>query len=300
MSNTSYCATIGFFDGVHRGHQFLIRRLVQMARDSGQQSLVITFDRHPRQVVHSDYVPQLITPLDEKLRLLRATPADRVEVLHFDAAMAGLTARDFMQRVLHEKLGVDTLLIGYDNRFGHNRSEGFDDYVEYGKEIGIKVVKNDAFDIDGMRVSSSLVRKLLMKGDVAAADNCLGHNFSIEGRVEHGFQEGRKLGFPTANIAPQSAEQLLPEQGVYVVRVSVDGGAWQRAVMNVGNNPTFARHRLTLEAHIFDFDGDLYGKTLRTEFLWRLRGERHFASIDELRSQLIADSAEAKRMFDAY
>ena len=134
--NASFAATIGFFDGVHKGHQFLINRLNEMAHRDGLKSMVITFDRHPRQVVHADYVPQLITPLNEKLRLLNLTGADRVEVLHFDKNMAVLSAHDFMLEVLHRQLGVSTLLIGYDNRFGHNRAEGFDDYVRYGKDMG--------------------------------------------------------------------------------------------------------------------------------------------------------------------
>lgn len=290
-------ATIGFFDGVHRGHQFLISRLAAMARERGMESLVITFDRHPRQVVHADYVPQLITPLDEKLRLLAATGADQVATLHFDADMARLSAHDFMLEVLSRRYGVGALLIGYDNRFGHNRAEGFDDYAAYGREMGIEVVSNTPVDVDGMRVSSSLVRRLLGEGDVAEANVCMGHCFAVEGRVEHGYEEGRRLGFPTANIARDCEEQIMPRHGVYVARISVEGGEWRRAMLNVGDNPTFSRQRTTLEAHIIGFDGNIYGRHVRMELLARLRDERRFDSVEQLRLQLQRDR-EATMAFD--
>lgn len=287
------CATIGFFDGVHRGHQFVINRLRSMAGEAGMQSAVITFGRHPRQVVHPDYVPQLITPTPEKLCLLAQTGADRVEVLAFDAAMSQLTAREFMQRVLFERFGVRRLLIGYDNRFGHNRAEGFAEYAAYGREMGIEVIENTPIDVDGMRVSSSLVRRLIAAGDVAEAARCLGREFCMEGRVEHGFQEGRQLGFPTANIAPACSEQIVPKTGVYAVRTSVDGGPWLPAMMNIGTNPTFGRDRVTLEAHIIGFDGDIYGRTVRTKYVCRMRDERRFDSIEQLRRQLETDRETA-------
>lgn len=296
QNNSLYCATIGFFDGVHRGHQFLIERLAHMARAAGMRSMVITFDRHPRQVVHADYVPQLITTLDEKLRLLRATAADRIEVLHFDTGMAALSARQFMQQVLHDRLGVRRLLIGYDNRFGHNRAEGFDDYVAYGREMGIDVVRNTPLDVDGMRVSSSLIRRLLASGDINGANRCLGHAFSLSGTVEHGFQEGRKLGFPTANIRPDSDWQMLPKSGVYAVEASIEGGPMRRAMMNIGTNPTFNRNRTTLEAHIIDFDGDIYNKEIRIQFIGRIRDERRFDNAAELGAQLAKDLEATKKL----
>ena len=285
-----YCATIGFFDGVHRGHQFLISKLTEMAHASGRKSMVITFDRHPRQVVQTDYVPRLITSLDEKLRLLAATDADRVETLHFDAAMAALPARLFMQNVLHDRLGVSLLMTGYDNRFGHNRSEGFEEYVRFGREMGMEVVQAPPLDVSGMRVSSSLVRRLIAeKGDVANANLCLGHPFAIEGRVVEGFQEGRKIGFPTANIQPAEPCQLVPRMGLYAARVSIEGGEWHKALLNVGNNPTFCRDHVSLEAHILDFEADIYGKTIRVETDRWMREERRFNSIDDLRRQLEKD-----------
>ena len=284
-----YCATIGFFDGVHRGHQFMIDSLTTMAHAQGRQSLVITFDRHPRQVVHADYVPQLITTTDEKLQLL-----DRIEVLHFDAQMAQLSAYEFMRQVLHEKYGVAILLTGYDNRFGHNRAEGFADYVRYGEEMGMKVLQNTPIDIDGMRVSSSLIRRLIVEGNITEANNCLGHPYSITGSVAHGFQEGRRIGFPTANIVPESAEKLVPGNGVYATRVSVEGGEWMPAMLNIGTNPTFQRQQTTIEAHIIGFEGDIYGRKVRVEFGRKLRDEQRFESVEALQKQLEADKKEVE------
>lgn len=289
-----YCATIGFFDGVHRGHQFMIDSLTTMAHAQGRQSLVITFDRHPRQVVHADYVPQLITTTDEKLQLLHATAADRIEVLHFDAQMAQLSAYEFMRQVLHEKYGVAMLLTGYDNRFGHNRAEGFADYVRYGEEMGMKVLQNTPIDIDGMRVSSSLIRRLIVEGNITEASNCMGHPYSITGSVAHGFQEGRRIGFPTANIVPESAEKLVPGNGVYATRVSVEGGEWMPAMLNIGTNPTFQRQQTTIEAHIIGFEGDIYGRKVRVEFGRKLRDEQRFKSVEALQKQLEADKKEVE------
>lgn len=289
-----YCATIGFFDGVHRGHQFMIDSLTTMAHAQGRQSLVITFDRHPRQVVHADYVPQLITTTDEKLQLLHATAADRIEVLHFDAQMAQLSAYEFMRQVLHEKYGVAMLLTGYDNRFGHNRAEGFADYVRYGEEMGMKVLQNTPIDIDGMRVSSSLIRRLIVEGNITEANNCMGHPYSITGSVAHGFQEGRRIGFPTANIVPESAEKLVPGNGVYATRVSVEGGEWMPAMLNIGTNPTFQRQQTTIEAHIIGFEGDIYGRKVRVEFGRKLRDEQRFESVEALQKQLETDKKEVE------
>ena len=283
------CATIGFFDGVHRGHQFLLSRLNEVAHASGMSSMAITFDRHPRQVVQTGYVPQLITTCREKVELLRNAGVDRVEVLHFDSQMAQLSAREFMEQVLSRRLGVDRLLIGYDNRFGHNRTEGFDDYVAYGREIGMSVERNTPLDIDGLRVSSSLGRRLIASGDTMEASRCLGRPYAITGTVAHGFEEGRKIGFPTANIVPQCKDQILPLAGVYAVEVSVDGGGRMPAMMNIGNNPTFGRRLTTLEAHILNFNGDIYGHEVRVEFGQRLRDERKFESIEQLRRQLESD-----------
>lgn len=235
-------ATIGFFDGVHRGHQFLIDEVKTEAAKAGLQSLVITFDRHPRQVLQQSYQPQLLTTLDEKLRLLSLTGIDDIYVLHFTQDMAALTAKEFMSQILHDKLNVRKLVIGYDNRFGHNRAEGFDDYVQYGRDLGIEVIQAHPFEISGVKVSSSVVRAFLNGGEVEMAKRCLGRPFMLSGTVVRGFQEGRKMGFPTANL--QTAEGLLiPADGVYAVKVKVcDTGKWLPAMTNIGTRQIGRAH----------------------------------------------------------
>lgn len=293
-------ATIGFFDGVHRGHQFLIRHVIDEARKAGMQSLAVTFDRHPRQVLHQDYQPELLTTLDEKVRLLRHTGIDNVEVLHFDTELASLTAHDFMQKVLRDKFCVRKLVIGYDNRFGHNRSEVFDDYVRYGKQMGIEVIHNTAYLLNGVKVSSSVARSFLKEGEVQMASLCLGRNYTIVGKVVSGYKEGRKMGFPTANIDTSAYGLLIPRNGVYAVNVRIgDDGKWLQAMMNIGTRPTFNDNSLSLEANILDFQGNLYGKQLQVQFVDRVRAERKFKNADSLMSQLLDDEKQTRRILTA-
>ena len=296
--NTPYVATIGFFDGVHRGHQYLISRLMEQAAAAGMPSMVITFDRHPREVLGSNYQPRMLSTLSEKLQRLRQTGVDRCEVLSFTPQLAALTAREFMQHVLKEQLNVGKLYIGYDNRFGHNREEGFDDYVRYGREMGIEVIHNDAFQLNKVNISSSVVRSFLDEGEVELANQCLGYNYTVEGGVVDGVQEGRKMGFPTANIEPSYALKLIPAPGVYAVKVRVEGtDEWLSGMMNIGTRPTLGENKLSLEVHILHFSGNLYGRTLAVSFVKRLRAERRFSSPSALRNQLIRDEQAVEELF---
>ena len=257
-------ATIGFFDGVHRGHQYLIRQLVEKAHSQGLEATVITFDEHPRKVLQSDYQPESLSTLDSKLRLLSRTDIDNVVVLHFDKEMASLSAKEFMSKVLCNQLSVKSLFIGYDHRFGRNREETFDDYVRYGREMNMEVVRNDAFQFDGINVSSSVVTS--------------------------GYHEGRKIGFPTANIDISHLCQMIPAAGVYAVKVRLEQGMEMKwGMMNIGTRPTFGGKRTTIETHIFHFDGDIYGQLLLVSFVHRIRGERKFESPEELAEQLRED-----------
>lgn len=283
-------ATIGFFDGVHKGHQYLIRKLVETARSKGLESTVITFDEHPRKVLQSDYQPELLSTLTSKLLLLSKTEVDNVVVLHFDKEMASLSAKDFMRRVLCEQLGVKTLFIGYDHRFGHQRAETFEDYVHYGHEMDMEVVRNDAFQLDGINVSSSVIRSFLREGEVSLARMCLGYPYTIIGKVVNGYHEGRKLGFPTANLDISHFSQMIPAPGVYAVKVRLEQSMEMKwGMMNIGMRPTFGGKRTTLETHIFHFDGDIYGQLLLVSFMHRIRGERKFESPEELAEQLKED-----------
>jgi len=291
-------ATIGFFDGVHRGHQFLIKQVTDDARRHGLSSTVITFDRHPRQVLHSDFQPQLLTTLDEKLLLLSKTGIEQTVVLPFSEQMAQLSAYDFMQKVMVEKLNVKRLVIGYDNRFGHNREEGFDDYVRYGRETGIEVVRASAYVIDGVSVSSSVVRSFLEEGEVELAEQCLGYPYFLAGRVVSGYQEGRKLGFPTANISPNDDCKLIPKSGVYGVKVRLANEvSLHRGMMNVGTRPTYDGKERTLEVHIFQFAEDIYDQRLFVSFNHRVRPEHRYESIEALRRQLEKDKEIVEKLF---
>lgn len=292
-------ATIGFFDGVHRGHRYLIDQMITVAKEADMESTVITFDRHPRQVLHSDYLPQMLSTFEEKKALLENTPADHIEILTFDEQLAALSAHDFMKQVLRERLNVCKLVIGYDNRFGHNRSEGFENYVRYGQELGIEVIQAMPLsEPDKEAISSSYIRACLLVGNVWGANEALGYAYSLTGRVIEGFHEGRKIGFPTANLNTDETGKLVPASGVYAVHVQLENEQHLRlAMMNIGTRPTYDGHMQTLEVHIFDFNGDIYGQQLRVVFDRRIRNEMKFSSPQELAKQLEKDKEEIRRIY---
>lgn len=278
-----YVATIGMFDGVHRGHQFVLRQVVNVAHERGMLSLAVTFDRQQ----------PLLLPLDEKVRRLTATGITRVEVLPFTNALKQMTAREFMQKVLRAQFNVKVLVTGYDNRFGHNREEGYDDYVRYGRELGMEVVRLPA---EG-NICSSLIRQQLHQGHVSEAAALLGYPYTLKGIVGHGEHVGSTLGFPTANVIPDSGQQLVPAPGVYAVLVRVDGELLSRGgMMNIGVRPTFGIHHTTLEVHIFHFNEDLYGHRLSVSFIARLRDERRFDDVDSLKLQLRDDMRQSEEL----
>ena len=324
-SQLSCVATIGSFDGVHRGHQCLLRQVRHIADERGMNAVAITFGTSPKKVLGMAGVPQL-TSTEERIALLRQAGMDEVAVLDFTPQMAAMTARDFMQQVLKEQLYVAVLVIGYDHRFGRGRSEGFDDYVRYGREMGIEVVRGDACIEEGEPVSSTRIRSLLADGRVDEATQLLGRPYALHGKVVGGYREGRKMGFPTANICPLDGQQttdktcsckLIPADGVYAVWVDVDDnddendnenddaqssklkahGSWLKGMLNIGYRPTLNNgQERSIEVHILDFEGDLYGKDITVEFAHRLREERPFASMEELVEQLQQDEERVREL----
>ena len=288
-------ATIGFFDGVHRGHLFLISQMCSLAKALGMESVIITFDRHPREVIHSDFIPQLLSSQSEKLFLLSRTEAERVEVLRFTHEMSQWSALEFMIKVLKEQLGISTLVMGYDHRFGHDGGT-HEDYVRWGRECGINIVL--ARELEGEKVSSSRIRSLLKNGQMAEANMLLGYDYSVGGTVVKGHQIGRHMGFPTANIRVPR-EKLLPAEGVYAGRgILPDGGVCQ-AVLNIGQRPTVHNGEdVSVEVHLLRFSGELYGKEIRVELVARLRDELQFSSMDELKVQIQKDAEEAICLLD--
>ena len=284
MQEVGYVATIGMFDGVHRGHQFVLQHVADEARQRGLQSMAITFDKSG---------PQTLTPLDQKRLLLTKTGIDRIEVLTFNEALKQKTAREFMERELRDRLNVKVLLTGYDNRFGHNRTEGFDDYVRYGQELGIEVLQ---LPQEG-EISSSIIRQLVIDGDIHKANELLGNPYTILGSVEHGEHIGTKLGYPTANLVLVDKCQMIPAAGVYAVKIRMENSVeWKHGMMNIGTRPTFDGQHQTLEVNVFRLKENLYGQQLQVAFVERLRGEQRFDSIEALKTQLQQDAIEAERI----
>ena len=285
-------ATIGVFDGVHAGHQQIISQMITDARFHGYKSMAITFDRQPRELFDASFKPQLLTTLSEKKQLLSALGVDYVVVLPFTMEMAQLSARDFMQQVLMLRLNVKILRLGYDNRFGRGRTEGFEEYENYGREIGMKVYRGIPLSFLGYTepVSSSLIRRLIaVDGNVDAAAGMLTRLYKLSGTVKPGEHMGTTLGFPTANLEPEDADKLIPAKGAYVVIADLGNRQRLPAMMNIGTRPTFNGQKQTLEVNIFDFEGDLYGKQIVVYFVERLRDERRFDSPEALKAQLEED-----------
>ena len=294
-------ATIGCFDGVHRGHQLVLRQLTDRAQRQGLMPTVVTFDRQPRQVFDPSFHPQLLSTFEEKQACLESVGIRQLVVLPFTKEMAALSAEDFMREVLHRQLNVQVLLTGYDNRFGHNRAEGFDDYVRYGQALGMEVVQTDVEMIDGQQaVSSTMIRRLLTEdGRVDLMPDVLTRYYSLTGHIVSGEHIGHELGFPTANLLPDSPEKLIPAGGVYAVWASLDGeGHRLPAMMNIGMRPTFEGHHQTLEVHILKPVGDVYGRRLTVEFVSRLRSEHRFDSREALMTQLKQDRETVERLLD--
>ena len=290
--STPCVATIGCFDGVHRGHQLLLALVLEKARAGGMRSLVVTFDPLPRQVFDAGFRPQLLTTLDEREYYIRKVGIDDVLVLPFTRELAAMSAESFMQQVLRNQLGVEVLVNGYDNRFGHGRNKGFDDYVRYGRQMGIEVVRGDVAKMGGdVAVSSTAIRRMLAEdGAVERMPDCLTRLYAISGTIVPGEHIGHELGFPTANLCPGNTFKLIPASGVYAVWVSIDGSAERLpAMMNIGTRPTFEGTHKTLEAHILSDVGDIYGHRLTVSFVARLREERRFESSELLVRQLQHD-----------
>lgn len=286
-----FALTIGFFDGVHQGHRYLLQQLEELAAANGLSAAAVTFDRHPRTVVQSDFVPSLLTTQEEKLALLSKTFSGEIIVLPFTQELSEMTAKEFMQNILREKLNAELLLMGYNHRFGHGGGNP-EDYVTWGQETGIKVCLAKA--LAGEKVSSSRIRNLISLGEVKKANNLLGYPYFLTGKVTEGKQIGRQIGFPTANLTLPE-QKLMPACGVYAVWVTMPDHSKRGGMLCIGHRPTVEQNgEISVEVHIFDFNGDLYGTSISIDFIEKLRDERHFDSLEELQKQLILDAALAQ------
>ena len=305
-------ATTGFFDGVHRGHRLVIERLVSLARERGDESLVVTFWPHPRAVLQDGARElRLLTTLEEKKALLTALGVSCVEVLDFTRSFAALTAEQFLRDVLRDRFGVTTLLMGYDNRVGSDRLTA-SNLRPLAEAVGIELIELESLSFRAepqgtplsfraepqaesrnLEISSTKIRKSLEEGDIASATAMLGYGYSLKGVVVAGNRLGRTIGFPTANMRLYEPLKLVPGRGVYVVEVQVLGKTW-RGMTNIGLRPTVGGTFTTIETHILDFDEDIYGLPLTITFLLRLRDEIHFPSLDALKAQLERDRAACR------
>lgn len=290
-------ASIGFFDGVHLGHRYLIEQIKEEARVNDCESAVITFTEHPQKVLESSFSPYLLTTFTEKMDLLKKTGIDYCIPLSFTKELASYSAYKFMDEILKKRYNTKTLIIGYDHRFGNNRSEGFEDYYKYGKELGINVLQLKAYE--DTYVSSSKIRKLIADGKIEEANLLLGYNYKLHGTVVHGLEIAKTLGYPTANIQlkDKDKDKMLPFFGVYAVKVKVKG-AEHNGMLYLGRRPTMLNNGgVTIEVNIFDFNESIYNEDISVEILKFIRGEIKFENNELVKLQIAKDYEIVKDFF---
>lgn len=283
--------TVGTFDGVHLGHRQVLEEIVGRARASSRRSVLVTFDPHPLRVVRPDDAPPLLTTISEKKPLLAASGLDYTYLLPFTATLQAYSAHRFVTEVLLERVGMRELVMGYDHGFGRGREGSVDTMRELGARLGFRVDVVDAVVVDGDPVSSTRIREALGAGDVVTAARLLGRPYSLQGRVVHGTHRGRDLGFPTANLQIESAEKMLPLEGIYAVFGEVQGTRVP-GLLHLGPRPTFAGTPPSVEVHLLDWSGDLYGSNLRVDLCARLRGVVAYETPEALVAQMHRDAAE--------
>lgn len=289
--------TIGTFDGVHVGHKKIIKNLIE--KSEGLSTTLLTFFPHPRMVLQQDSNIKLINTIEERIQLLNATGLDTLIVYPFNKEFSRLTARDFVRDLLVEKLNLKKIIIGYDHRFGRNRTANIDDLREFGNTFDFKVEEITAKEIDDITISSTKIRKALNEGAINTANTYLGYEFMLTGKVVSGKGLGKKIEFPTANIHVKESYKLIPKKGVYFVKSILDGET-VFGMMNIGNNPTVDGNEQTIEVHFLNFDKDIYEKTIQVSFIKRLRDEQKFDSLDDLKAQLYKDKSESLTLMKEY
>ena len=280
--------TIGTFDGVHIGHRKILDRLIRQAEKKGLYSTVLTFFPHPRMVLQQDSGLKLLNTLEEKIAILEETGLDCLVIHPFTKEFSRLTAEEFVVDNLFHELNARKVIIGYDHRFGRNRTADIGDLREYGNELGFEVEEIPAQEINEVSVSSTKIRRALEEGDIPTANRYLGYPYMLSGTITKGKGLGRTLNFPTANLKIPESYKLVPKNGAYVIKSTVEGTSLY-GMMNIGVNPTVDGKSRSIEIHFFDYSEDLYGKLIRVEVLHRLRDEQKFDSLDALRQQLDRD-----------
>lgn len=287
-SKSKTVVTLGTFDGVHVGHKKIIERLLFNAKELNCESLVLTFFPHPRMVLQKDADVKLLNTIEEKANLLSKTGLDNLVIHPFDQAFSRLTAEEFVKNILVDCFNVEKIIIGYDHRFGRNRTANIDDLIAFSKIYGFEVEQISAQEINDVAVSSTKIRNAILDGNIDLANNYLNYNYSFKGKIVKGKQIGRTIGFPTANFEIDDSYKLIPKNGVYVVE-SVINQNRIFGMMNIGFNPTVGENAQTIEVYYFDFNGDLYGQQITVSILHRLRSEQKFDSLEALKIQLKSD-----------
>jgi riboflavin kinase/FMN adenylyltransferase len=288
--------TLGVFDGLHLGHQLIMKTVVERAREIGAVPTVITFDPHPRAVLHPESAPPLLQTFDQKVEGFGVLGIEQTIVVRFTKDFSNVSARDFINDVVMDRLHAREVYLGKGFAFGHNREGNIELLKRLGGELGFIAGEVPEVKFRGQRVSSSKIRELLARGQVNLARRMLGRPYGVEGRVERGAERGHKLGFPTANLHPHN--RVIPRNGVYVTGTLIEG-QWRRSVTNIGLRPTFGdASEPSVETFVLNWDGDLYGDVVRVRFLYRLRDERKFSSVDELTKQIKTDVARAEEYFE--
>lgn len=296
-SNSRTIVTLGTFDGVHIGHKKILERLVENAKKLYCESLVLTFFPHPRMVLQNDSDIKLLNTISEKTVLLENSGLDNLIIHPFDEKFSNLSAEEFVKNILVDVFKIKKIIIGHDHRFGKNRSADIYDLVAFGQLYDFEVEQISPQEVDEIAVSSTKIRNALHNGTVKLANNYLGSNYSISGKVVKGKQLGRTIGFPTANIEVQELYKLIPKNGVYVVQ-----SFWNNAVifgiMNIGFNPTVAGEKQTIEVYFFNFNEDIYGQNISISFIDRLRDEQKFDSLENLKEQLFKDQEAGMKIIE--
>ena len=285
--------TTGTFDGVHLGHRAVLQTVLDRAKEIGGKSLLLTFHPHPRVVLQQDTELKLLTTLEEKIALLQSIGLDYLVILPFTKAFSRTTSLDFVRDLLVKQLKTKVLVIGYDHHFGRNREGSFEHLQEFGPLYGFDVEEIKAQDVNEIKVSSTKIRAALEEGWVEKANKLLGHPYRVTGKVVRGRQVGSKMGFPTANIEVEDPFKLIPLKGVYAVYAFLEGMRY-KAMLNIGNRPTIeAAGEVTIEVHVLEFQGDLYGKELAIDLIARLRAEQNFSDQSALKMQLLKDKEQS-------
>ncbi len=280
--------TIGTFDGVHIGHQKIIEKLIQETKKADCESLILTFFPHPRMVLNGSSSIKLLNTINEKSSLLEKMGLDNLVVHPFDKKFSNLSAEEFVKTILVDSFNLKKIIIGYDHRFGNNRAANIDDLISFGKKYDFEVEQISAQEIDSVSVSSTKIRDAITDGNMIVANEFLGYDYILSGKIITGKQLGRTIGFPTANIKIEENYKLIPKNGVYIVKSHLQEKT-VFGIMNIGLNPTVNGEDLSIEVHFLDFDADLYNKNITVSVIARIRDEQKFTSIDLLKSQIQED-----------